>query len=333
MPKESIKFNLDNCGPNQSTEDYFKKSPEPISEAILKQIIMEAPIQFPQPEIKEDKGLRLNKGKVRYDLFEPFAMEQLAKVFTKGAEKYAENNWLGGMKWSKMQASLMRHLEAFKKGEDYDYDPTCKDCVEGNCTNHTGLLHMAQVAWNALALVSYYKHYPQGDDRYIMPSYRWGFDIDEVICDWVGPWCQKFGKKMPTSWYFEWDTLDKFEEMNRSGELSLFYASLPPKINPVDIPVEPVCYISHRPVEVTTTKNWLESHGFPLKPVIHVTDRREKVQVAKDQKLDFFVDDNYDTYRAMNDAGICCYLLDAGHNQRFRVPAHKRIKSLKELPV
>src|SRR6187399_1313572 len=62
---------------------------------------------------REDKGLRHNKGKIRYDLLEPFAITELAKVFTKGAEKYADRNWEKGMKWSKMRASLGRHLAAY----------------------------------------------------------------------------------------------------------------------------------------------------------------------------------------------------------------------------
>jgi len=39
---------------------------------------------------KKEVGLRHNSGKLRYDLLEPFAQEQLAKVFTSGANKYAD---------------------------------------------------------------------------------------------------------------------------------------------------------------------------------------------------------------------------------------------------
>lgn len=285
-----------------------------------------------QTVTNKDAGLRYNKGKIRYDLFEPFAMEQLAKVFTKGAEKYAENNWLGGMKWSKMQASLMRHLEAFKKGEDYDFDPTCEDCVKGTCTNHTGLLHMAQVAWNALALVSYYHHYPQGDDRYVKPVRRVGLDVDDVICSWVKPWCEKYNICEPSSWYFQWNTLEEFDRMNETGELAEFYVGLPAKAPATEMAFEPICYISHRPVNDEVTKQWLEINGFPLKPVFHVKNREDKVKIALEQNLDIFVDDNYETFRAMNAAGICCYLMDAEHNRRYNV-GYRRIKSLKELPI
>src|ERR1700677_2479135 len=91
-------------------------------------------------KLKTANGLRLNNGKLRYDLLEPYAIQELVKVFTKGAEKYSDFNWLdGGMDYSKMLASLKRHIAAFELGEDIDQETQC--------------LHMAQAAWNALALV------------------------------------------------------------------------------------------------------------------------------------------------------------------------------------
>lgn len=62
--------------------------------------------------MEQDKGLRFNEGKTRYDLVPAFAQEQYARVLTKGAQKYAERNWERGMKWSKVIASLERHLAA-----------------------------------------------------------------------------------------------------------------------------------------------------------------------------------------------------------------------------
>ena len=35
----------------------------------------------------QDKGLRFNEGKTRYDLIPTFAQEQYAKVLTKGADR------------------------------------------------------------------------------------------------------------------------------------------------------------------------------------------------------------------------------------------------------
>lgn len=100
---------------------------------------------------KVSEGLRYNEGKPRFDLIEPAALEMLAKVFSKGAEKYGAHNWLKGMDWSKMDASLQRHLSAWRSGEDKDAE--------------TGLPHMVHIAWNAMALLSYEIHNIGKDDR------------------------------------------------------------------------------------------------------------------------------------------------------------------------
>lgn len=100
------------------------------------------------------KGLRKNEGKLRYDLLDAYAIQELVRVFSKGAEKYEPNNWLnGGMDYSKMLASLKRHIAAFELGEDIDPE--------------TGCQHMAQAAWNALGIVTYSKYFPENDDRII----------------------------------------------------------------------------------------------------------------------------------------------------------------------
>lgn len=277
-----------------------------------------------------EEGKRYNKGKIRYDLIEPFALEELAKVFTKGAEKYEDNNWLKGMKWSKMRASLGRHLAAYDKNEDFDFDPTCEDCIKGTCVNHTGLYHIAQVAWNALGILSYYKHYPEGDDRYKKTTKKIGLDIDEVLCDWVNPWCKKFNLEKPTSWFFQRDIMKHFDELGKTGELDKFYLDLPPLMKPSDIPFEPHCYVTSRPVSGEITEQWLDKNGFPTKPVITVKPGESKVQVMKEAGVEVFVDDRYENFEDLNKNGILCYLWDCAHNQRYNV-GYKRIKSLKEI--
>lgn len=263
-------------------------------------------------------GLRFNEGKLRYDLLEPFAMEQLAKVFTKGAEKYEPNNWLKGMEWSKCLASLKRHVAAFEKGEDFDKE--------------TGCFHLAHAAWNALALVSYAKHYPQGDDRLNVtrPKLRIGLDIDEVICDWVSAWVEFYGMDVPTSWFFDTHIMERFERMRQDGVLNDFYLNLEPKCSPADIPFEPHCYVTSRPVDTSVTEEWLRKNGFPMRPVITVPAGTSKIDALKAAGVDVFVDDRYENFEELNRNGICCFLFDAPHNQRYEV-GFKRIKSLSEL--
>jgi uncharacterized HAD superfamily protein len=264
------------------------------------------------------QGLRYNKGKLRFDLLHPWANEQLAKVFTMGSEKYAPRNWEQGMKWTSVIASLKRHLNAIENGEDYDAE--------------SGLLHSAHVMWGAHALTAYYKLYPEGDDRphpYLQHK-KIGLDIDEVLCDWTGGWCQKFQLKVPTTWHFDYDISTKFKEMKTTGTLEEFYLGLAPKTLAKDLPFEPHCYITSRPVAKEVTMQWLEKHGYPCKPVYNVDLGQSKVEVAKQSGIDIFVDDRYENFVELNKGGVCCYLFDAPHNQMYNV-GHKRIKTLKDL--
>lgn len=267
---------------------------------------------------KPAEGLRYNEGKLRYDLLEPYAIRELVRVFTKGAEKYEQHNWLKGMDWSKCLASLKRHIAAFELGEDRD--------------SETGCFHMAHAAWNALALVSYMKYAPGKDDRlhHLFPKKKVALDVDEVVCNWVEHWCEYYKIPIPSSWYFQWDISGLFNAMKADGKLDEFYAGLTPKINFDEVCFEPVAYISHRPVAEEITRAWLEAHGFPLKPVIHVKERADKVRVAKELGVDIFVDDSYETFQAMNAAGITCFLMDAKHNRRYDV-GFKRITNLNQI--
>lgn len=277
-------------------------------------------VGFNPPATQEQKGLRFNKGKLRYDLVNPYAHEGMVRVLTKGSIKYAERNWEAGMSWQTVLASLKRHTAAFEKGEDIDPE--------------TGEFHVDHIQCNAHFLSAYYKLAPNFDDRIhtLKVDKRIGLDVDDVVCSWIKPWCDKFGLKIPKDWYFDYSLQNKFEELRKTGELDKFYLSLPPKITPEEIPFDVTCYISHRPVDKWITEEWLTNNGFPTKPVYHVKSRPEKIQVAKDNKLDFFVDDSIDTFKLMNQNGICCYLMDGPHNQRFQA-GYRRIKHLNELPV
>jgi len=266
---------------------------------------------------EEEKGLRYNEGKTRMDLLEPFAIEQLAKVFTIGAKKYAPNNWLKGMEWSKVTASLKRHLNAYEQGIDYD--------------SETGLLHAAHIAWNAMALISYYKFHPEMDDRLYTTRKipKIGTDLDDCIISWVGPWCEKFGLNIPTDWYFSYNTRNHFESL-KGEELNTFYANLPAKIKPIEIPFPIECYITARSIDQDITERWIENNGFPTRPVISVPFGASKVEAAKAAGIQWFIDDNYETYLEMNKAGITCFLMSAPHNLKYDV-GHKRIFSFQDL--
>lgn len=292
--------------------------------------------------ITQDKGLRYDDGKIRYDLIHPVGNRGLARVLTKGGRKYTDHNWEKGMLWSKIIGPLKRHLAAIEAGEDWDYDPACEECKKGTpggdinswtCKVHTGELHINNLQTNAHFLSSYYEIYPQGDNR-LLPYRkvkRIGLDIDDVLSDWVGPFTTLAQVPTPQSWFFGFPDLVK--KLTAGGlDYFDFMRNLPVKTKPQDIPFEPTVYITNRsnpdvPVEIAV--EWLKSNGFPQVPVIQTTD---KIASARELKLDIFVDDKFETFRDMNEAGILCYLFDAPHNQRYNV-GFKRIKSLKDISL
>lgn len=86
------------------------------------------------------KGTKHDEGKLRWDLVPWDAFEEVVRVYTHGADKYGDNNWMGlEDAENRYFAALMRHLVAWRNGENIDPD--------------SGLKHLAQVAWNALALL------------------------------------------------------------------------------------------------------------------------------------------------------------------------------------
>ncbi len=97
------------------------------------------------------RAKRFDSGKPRLDLVPVSTIQGLAEVLTFGAEKYGDNNWRNGMKFSRAYASLMRHLLAYWSGQDNDLE--------------SGLPHLHHVLCNVAFLVEYTKTHPELDDR------------------------------------------------------------------------------------------------------------------------------------------------------------------------
>ncbi len=262
----------------------------------------------------QEEGKRFNEGKLRYDLVNPFAHEQMVKVLTKGSQKYEDRNWEKGMKWSNVIASLKRHLSAIEKGIDFDEE--------------TGELHAAHLAANIHFLTAYYKIYPQGDDRphNYLKAPKIGIDIDEVICDWIKAWCEKHNQSIPESWTFDRKIGDKFQLLKEDKD---FWLNIPAKIKPNELPFEPYCYITSRCIPIEWTEEWLDKHGFPSTKVYSIPMNKSKVDVAKESGIDYFIDDGYHNFIELNKAGICTFLMDCKHNQRYNV-GYKRIKDFND---
>lgn len=103
-------------------------------------------------------GQKFDQDKPRMDLLDAYAIEELAKVLTFGAKKYAPHNWRKGIVLSRLLAASARHLFAIMRGEDVDEE--------------TGLAHAAHLMCCAMFLIWTMKNLPAMDDRWKTPPER-----------------------------------------------------------------------------------------------------------------------------------------------------------------
>lgn len=79
-------------------------------------------------------------GKPRWELLPLDAIEEIVKVYTMGAEKYADDAWKTiPDAHRRYLAALFRHVAAYERGERLDKE--------------SGLSHLAHAAWNAIAIL------------------------------------------------------------------------------------------------------------------------------------------------------------------------------------
>jgi hypothetical protein len=96
-------------------------------------------------------GARYNGGKPDLSLIPLCTLEDEARVWMYGKQKYAAWNWAKGMPWSVPYACALRHLSAWQQGEDIDPE--------------SGQPHLAHVMCNLRMLMLYSRTYKEGDDR------------------------------------------------------------------------------------------------------------------------------------------------------------------------
>ena len=95
--------------------------------------------------MKEGKKNDYQDGKLRWDLLPLEEIEDIVKLYTAGSIKYGDNNWQNLENgYQRYKAAMLRHLLEYEKGNTIDED--------------TGCHHLAQVAWNAIAMLWISKH-------------------------------------------------------------------------------------------------------------------------------------------------------------------------------
>src|SRR5882724_10637309 len=94
-------------------------------------------IRITDPNTGGQKGSKLP----RFDLIPPDALWAIAEHYGRGANKYEDRNWELGYAHGLTVAAMQRHLAQHMMGERIDPE--------------TGGLHVAAVAWHAIALLTF----------------------------------------------------------------------------------------------------------------------------------------------------------------------------------
>jgi hypothetical protein len=122
-------------------------TPSPTLQDLANKSISEAS----KAEMAAGKATKDDWGKPRYSLIPPHPLKVLAEIYTMGARKYSDDNWLNGMDWKRVLDAVYRHLEAFKGGEDNDPE--------------SGLPHVMHAAWGCFTLCQFMHSHRDWDNR------------------------------------------------------------------------------------------------------------------------------------------------------------------------
>lgn len=111
--------------------------------------------------MSNEKGVKHDTGKNQLDLVPPELDEAVGKILTFGAVKYGPHNWRGGLKYSRVVAALLRHLNAYRAGKVLDPE--------------TGMSHLWHAGCNLAFLITFDEHpeqYAEFNDlwRYGVPG-------------------------------------------------------------------------------------------------------------------------------------------------------------------
>jgi len=105
-----------------------------------------------EKQMGQETAGRFSEGKIRHDLVAPWALNEIARVYTYGTIKYSDDNWWKGLRWKRdVFGCILRHIWKWFRGERND--------------DESGLHHLAHAAWNCMTLMEYERNGIGIDDR------------------------------------------------------------------------------------------------------------------------------------------------------------------------
>lgn len=102
--------------------------------------------------MSDQGGRKDDQEKIPVDLVSTEAITRIAEVLAFGARKYDRHNWRKGISFSRVVSAALRHILAWKDGEDNDPE--------------SGLNHLAHAGCCVSFLLEYLKTHPEMDDRW-----------------------------------------------------------------------------------------------------------------------------------------------------------------------
>ncbi len=116
-------------------------------------------IEIDEKRANQLQGMKFDEDKLRWDLLPIVPVEKIVEIITHGAKKYTPENWKK-VDIQRFYAAGMRHLTAWKKGEEFDKD--------------SGFTHLAHVGCNILFMMyieeNKVRHYPKNDLDHVVTS-------------------------------------------------------------------------------------------------------------------------------------------------------------------
>lgn len=134
-----------------------------------------------------------------------------------------------------------------------------------------------------------------------------GLDVDEVLALWSTPFFERFTPKNDADIT---RICNKILARDRN-----FWLNLPVIRYPEGF--EPKLYCTKRSCLKSYTKDWLNKHGFPHKPVYQVLCQTDNKARYIKGRIDVFVDDSINNVIQMNMSGVPTLLMDTPYNQSF----------------
>lgn len=81
----------------------------------------------------QEEAVKHDGDKPRVELLPSAALMEIAKALNFGAQKYEDENWRRGFAWKRLIGALLRHVLAWKDGEDKDAESGLSHLAHAGC--------------------------------------------------------------------------------------------------------------------------------------------------------------------------------------------------------